>query len=188
MLISIPRFIPSSMCLPTIPFLHRGYGDFVPFEPSHMLFTVVFILVGVGFVGSALGVLLGEMLDKEEQIVAKTIWHDELNDENDDLDTYESTGLASKEYNSGEDSDEIDFAERAELGWQRGETLHAQRKESTRMKRKKRDSLYGRSFATLRRDHTYQRHLHHLFFSIMNMIVIILVGTLGFMFLEQKAW
>ena len=152
------------MCLPTIPFIHRGYGDFVPFQPSHMLFTVVFILVGVGFVGSALGVLLGEMLDKEEQIVAKTIWHDELNDENDDLDTYESTGLAHEEDNSGEDSDENDLAE---LGCQRGETLHAQRKESTRMKRK-RDSLYGRSFTTLRRDHTYQRHLHHLFFSIMN--------------------
>jgi hypothetical protein len=41
-----------------------GYGDLVPFEPSQYVFTSVYILVGVGLVGSLLGFLISSILDQ----------------------------------------------------------------------------------------------------------------------------
>lgn len=43
---------------------HLGYGDFVPFEKSQYIFTSAYILVGVGVVGSLLGILISSFLDQ----------------------------------------------------------------------------------------------------------------------------
>lgn len=43
---------------------HIGYGDFVPFEASQYIFTSAYILVGVGVVGSLLGILISSFLDQ----------------------------------------------------------------------------------------------------------------------------
>jgi hypothetical protein len=46
------------------PFYALGYGDFVPFEASQYIFTSAYILVGVGVVGSLLGILISSFLDQ----------------------------------------------------------------------------------------------------------------------------
>jgi len=50
-----------------------GYGDIVPMGHNGRLFTIFYILVGVGFVGTALGVMVGAALDREEMIMDEMI-------------------------------------------------------------------------------------------------------------------
>lgn len=50
-----------------------GYGDIVPMGHYGRLFTIFFILVGVGFVGTALGVMVGAALDREELIMDEMV-------------------------------------------------------------------------------------------------------------------
>jgi hypothetical protein len=168
----------------------------VPFEPSHMLFTVVFILIGVGFVGSALGVLLGEMLDKEEALVARTIWHDDEEEDNHE-------GSPAPPDFFVDDDELLDGSNTVTNS--PGGTRRDSRNYSTESVGNGAEggrgggggggggggavsSARNRLQRALRRDVAYNRQLHHLFFSIMNMVLIIAVGTVGFMTLEDRAW
>lgn len=53
-----------------------GYGDLVPQTHPQLVFTIFFMLLGVGFVGGMLGVLINVVLDREEALVNKM--HDRM--------------------------------------------------------------------------------------------------------------
>jgi len=59
-----------------------GYGDLGPKTKGAKLFTCLFVLVGIGLIGAALGIVGGYILDKQEELA------DDMFDDGDDSNNY----------------------------------------------------------------------------------------------------
>ena len=69
-------------CLVTLTTV--GYGDFHPHDDSSKLFTCLYIIFGIGFIAYCLSYFINKILEKQEEIVVKTIQkntHDIMDDD-----------------------------------------------------------------------------------------------------------
>lgn len=63
-----------------------GYGDLLPTSDGAKVFTMFFVLFGIGLIGSALGIVSGYLMDKQEELaedMAEDLGLDDNDDSND---------------------------------------------------------------------------------------------------------
>ena len=81
-----------------------GYGDIELRAPRDRLFTAAYMLIGIGFVGSALGVAVSQFLDREEAAIQQALKRKDEANRSRSLSELESGHFASQDFTTRQKS------------------------------------------------------------------------------------